>query len=107
MTSQFEKENNNNEKLTPREQLRHELREKLSAEVKSKLESDAFWARDFFKAAEAASKKDSPDTAAIFNLLTFTIGDHEDEVKKIVGSKTEDVFSFVGEVISGSDELGK
>ena len=80
----------------------------VALELKDKLTGDAFYAAHFFRRvkqlqAEVGEDGSMADPTLMFELLLEVVGDHEAEVRRVVGAGVEPVFGFLSEVLAYSD----
>ncbi len=102
------KAKHSNANINPFNSKRETLRKTIAVELKRKLEADAFYAAHFFKQVkQLQSMVDSDgeveDPTLLYDLLLDVVGDHEEEVKAVVGTAVEPVFSFLTEVLASND----
>ena len=80
------------------------LRDKLATELLARLSEDAFFATDFFSLMTdiTDADTDSIEQLKAFKLVDMISGKHRAEIRRVVGSKTEDVIEFVLSVAGDS-----
>ena len=84
----------------------------VALELKDRLTADAFYAAHFFRRvkqlqAEVGEDGSLTDPTLMFELLLEVVGDHEAEVRRVVGADVESVFGFLSEVLAYSDDAGE
>ena len=87
---------------------RERLRREIANSLRERLEGDAFYAAHFFKkikALQATVEEDGTVTepTLVYELLLEVVGAREADVKRIVGSAVQPVFSFLTEVLASND----
>ena len=84
----------------------------VALELKQRLTGDAFYAAHFFRRvkqlqAEVSEDGSLEDPTLMFELLLEVVGDHEADVRRVVGTGVEPVFGFLSEVLAYSDDAGE
>lgn len=91
---------------------REELKEQLSQDLMTRLNSDIFLMRRLFVMLSKAEKTPDDPTSA-FDLMDLILDGHEDEVAEVVGTTPDKVFGFITEILQSQsksedgDELGE
>lgn len=90
----------NNDNTTEREQLRKDVGSSLI----SRLQEDFFFYKNFMKVVSRVEKDgDNISIDDSLYLIDAIIGDHEDDVARIVGKKPEEIMNFITELMQSSD----
>lgn len=84
----------------------------VALELKERLTGDAFYAAHFFRRvkqlqAEVGGDGSLEDPTLMFELLLEVVGDHEADVRRVVGTGVEPVFGFLSEVLAYSGDDGE
>ena len=91
---------------------REALKEQLSQDLMTRLNSDVFLMRRLFVMLSKAEKTPDDPTSA-FDLMDLILDGHEDEVAEIVGTTPDEVLGFLTEILQSQsesedgDELGE
>ncbi|MFA6664768.1 MAG: hypothetical protein WCS21_10720 [Lachnospiraceae bacterium] len=95
------------ETKVPHKDGRDRLRSELADTLLKRIKNDAFFAADFFGLVAGLGNADTDPQEALkaYRLLPLVFGDREADVKRIVGTETKEIFTFIREVISSTNAV--
>lgn len=83
---------------------REQLRKKIASSLLSRLQEDFFFYKNFMKTISRVEKdgKNISIDDSMF-LIDAILGEHEDDVARIVGKKPEEIMNFITELMQSDD----
>ena len=95
------------ETKVPNQDGRDRLRRDLADDLLKRIKNDAFFAADFFGLVAGLDNADTDPKEALkaYQLIPMVFGNREDDVRRIVGTETKNVFTFIRDVISSTNAV--
>lgn len=86
---------------------RDRLRSELADTLLKRIKNDAFFAADFFGLVSGLENADNDPQEALkaYRLIPMVFGNREADVRRIVGTETKNVFTFIREVIISTNAV--
>lgn len=95
------------ETKVPHKDGRDRLRSELADTLLKRIKNDAFFAADFFGLVAGLGNADTDPQEALkaYRLIPMVFGNREADVRRIVGTETKNVFTFIREVINSTNAV--